>query len=377
MNHSVHNQVRKQTAGLRAAAALCVVGIALEILLLPFGLFASGAASIQNVVITPSCYTPGGTVNVSFQVNNNAGSGTDSVYGDIVWSNGTTAVWNDDSMVDNNGNNATPDTAGHTGATFANTPAGGTWTNVAYTINVPSTYTGAKYLIIDLRDDYYSLQQYSTSGFDAHFVNAMSKCPSGCGTGYMSNTGYNSFRASNAVCVFVVSPTSTVTPTYTSTSTVTPTDTDTVTPTFTSTVTPTFTSSVTPTNTSTSTVTPTYTSTVTPTSTGTSTITPTSSSTVTPTSSRTVTPTNTPTSTVTPTYSSTVTPTSTDTSTSTVTPTFSSTVTTTNTSTSTVTPTYTSTVSPTSTDTSTSTVTPTFSSTVTPTNTSTSTVTPT
>lgn len=172
----------------------------------------SATANVRNLSVSPICYTAGGTVTVSFEV---IASNNNQAFGDILFSADATSNWNDDSVWESGGAQSPPDSDGHDGGSMATMGGTAAWTAVSFVVTVPAAYSGTKYVIVNVAENF--LQNWS---WGTHIDNSVqTTMTSSCGT------------ATNTPSV---TPSATRTATPTATRTVTPS----ATPTFSASPTP-------------------------------------------------------------------------------------------------------------------------------------------
>ena len=252
---------------------------------------AFSAAEVRGVSVSPSCYTPGQLITVSFEVKGDAWL---RIYGDILFSSNTTPdtgdyyVWNAGAAVDLalTGDHAS---SGDYQEMYNNNSATSDWHALSFVVRAPSAVSGMRYVMVNVAVNDYSLAQYYTR-IESTAYTAVNQCAAG-----------------------TPSSTATASPTFSATRTVTGTATRTATASATRTATPTATRTATPTGTRTATRSATATSTPSATATATRTVTGTATRSVTPTVTQTPAGTSTFTRTSTATATGTYTPTATTT----------------------------------------------------------------
>lgn len=252
---------------------------------------------LSGLTFTPSCYTAGSPISITFYALPDANHGT---YGDIQFSTTAASAWSNWDVFDSAGVHNPPITnTGHVGGIIAPSTGSPVWLTVTVTTTVPPAFTGTLYVIVNGRDDSFQIYNWGSDTPSVQLIVPVSACPPGTLT--------NTPTPTNSPTITVTS-TITITPTISSTYSASPTysDTPTASPSFSSS--PTYSASPTMSNTPT----PSCTNTPSPlaSATDTATITRTFTATRTPTGTFTVTPTSsqTPTCTVTPSPSTTSTP---------------------------------------------------------------------
>ncbi|MFP4465888.1 MAG: hypothetical protein ACLFP1_02440, partial [Candidatus Goldiibacteriota bacterium] len=197
---------------------------------------AFGAAQIQNLSVSGTCYTAGQYITVSFEAS--AATANNWINADIVFSDDNTREYTDDAVLTSEGTYdqdlASPDSDGHTGY-YVLQPSDTNFHQIDIVVKVPEGYSGSYYVFAAVRETDEVTLTSSEDLYDAVASTTMDECdPTTTVTETVTET---------------VTQTITPTMTQTSTETVTQTATETITKTATETATETITETVTQTST--------------------------------------------------------------------------------------------------------------------------------
>ena len=120
-----------------------------------------GVAQVRNVTTVPGCYQAGQQLTVNFEIN--ATNAWQNIYGDIVFSDNSTAAYTNDCVLSSAGFDNPPVTTGHDGIFMKAQGADTTqWWPMSYVVTVPAGYMFAKYVIVDVAENYMQLWNWGS-----------------------------------------------------------------------------------------------------------------------------------------------------------------------------------------------------------------------